>query len=240
MGTAYHGWQRQPNANTVQQEVETCLNTIMGSQFSIKGAGRTDTGVHARELYAHFDVKTQLEPELLLYKLNSFLPPDIAIMDLFRVQSGAHARFDALERTYKYYISAQKDPLYKDRAMIHLKPLDLKIMNKASELLIGQQDFECFARAHSDVKTFICDVRHAEWVKEDQLLIFTITADRFLRNMVRAVVGTLLDVGLGKTSLDQFKEVLASKDRSKAGASAPAHGLFLEKIVYPDHLRDHE
>ncbi|MEP2934843.1 MAG: tRNA pseudouridine(38-40) synthase TruA [Gilvibacter sp.] len=239
-GTHYHGWQRQPNANTVQQEIENCLTKLLKSEISIMGAGRTDTGVHAKQLFAHFDSDEIIDIEHLLFKINNFLPKDIAVKKLFRVKDKAHARFDATSRTYMYYVSLAKDPFTHELNSMCLKDVDVAAMNNAAQLLIGKHDFECFARAHSDVKTFFCDVRKASWVQKEQMLIFTITADRFLRNMVRAVVGTLLNVGLGRTSLDQFKAIMASKDRSKAGASASAAGLFLTQVTYLDEIKDYE
>lgn len=239
-GTNYHGWQRQPNANTVQQEIENCLSKLLKTDISVMGAGRTDTGVHAKQLFAHFDCDEITDKKTLLFKINNFLPKDIGVTDLFRVRDKAHARFDAKSRTYLYYVSMAKDAFNYELSALCLKDLDVERMNQAAQLLIGRQDFECFARAHSDVKTFLCDVTTARWEQKEQMLIFTITADRFLRNMVRAVVGTLLNVGSGKTSIEQFKAILASKDRSQAGASASAAGLFLTQVTYLDEIKNYE
>jgi len=202
------------------------------------GAGRTDTGVHAAQMVAHFDTESSIDTDDLTYKLNSFLPKTIAIHNIKQVHADVHARFDATQRTYRYKISTFKDVFNFDNAYYYTNKLDVDLMNKASTILLEYSDFKCFSRAHSDVKTHICAISEAFWVKNEHELIFQISADRFLRNMVRAIVGTLLDVGNHKTALEDFHNIIQSKDRSKAGASAPAKGLYLTKIVYPDSIYD--
>ena len=202
------------------------------------GAGRTDTGVHAAQMVAHFDTETSIDTEDLSYKLNSFLPKTIAIHNIKQVHADAHARFDATQRTYRYKITTFKDVFNFDNAYYYTKNLDINLMNEASTILLEYSDFKCFSRAHSDVKTHICALTEAFWIKNEHELIFQISADRFLRNMVRAIVGTLLDIGNHKTSLEDFHNIIQSKDRSNAGASAPAKGLYLTKIVYPDSIYD--
>ena len=235
-GKAYHGWQNQPNAITVQEVLENAMSKLLNSPISVMGAGRTDTGVHAKEMYAHFDVEHLTEIPELLFRLNSYLPNDIAVQRIFEVKDDAHARFNATARTYEYHISKTKDPFIMDMAHFIWKDLDLAKMNTAAEFLIGKKDFECFSKSNTDVFTNICDLREAKWVVENDKLIFTITADRFLRNMVRAVVGTLLNVGVGKYSTDYVNTILKSKDRTMAGASVPAKGLYLTSIVYPNTI----
>lgn len=234
-GKAYHGWQRQPNALTVQEVLETALSTLFRSPITLVGAGRTDTGVHARQYYAHFDFPDAI-PEDLVDRLNSFLPEDISIQGLISVPEEAHARFSAISRTYKYRIIQSKDPFYFDKAHLVKQQLDVAKMNEAAELLKSFQDFECFSKSNTDVRTFICQIDMANWKREGRELIFTITADRFLRNMVRAIVGTLLDVGKGKLTLEDVKAIIKSKDRSEAGVSVPAKGLYLVRVEYPESI----
>jgi tRNA pseudouridine38-40 synthase len=232
-GKNYHGWQFQPDAISVQEVLERTLSTLLRKEIKVMGAGRTDTGVHARQLFAHFDHEGIDDLTDLIFRLNSFLPKDISVATIFEVKANAHARFDAIERQYKYVISYKKDPFSEDFAyFIHQKP-DLKLLNEAANILLNYKDFQCFSRSNTDVKTYNCKVKKAVWDEKDSQLIFTISADRFLRNMVRAIVGTLLDIGFKKTSIPQFHEIIKSKDRSKAGASAPAHGLYLTKVIYP-------
>ena len=237
-GTDYHGWQVQPNAITVQSVLDKALSILLKKPTTTMGAGRTDTGVHAAQMVAHFDTESSIDTDDLTYKLNSFLPKTIAVHNIKQVHADAHARFDATQRTYRYKISTFKDVFNFDNAYYYTNKLDVDLMNKASTILLEYSDFKCFSRAHSDVKTHICAISEAFWIKNEHELIFQISADRFLRNMVRAIVGTLLDVGNHKTALEDFHNIIQSKDRSKAGASAPAKGLYLTKIVYPDSIYD--
>ena len=233
-GTRYSGWQIQPNGNTVQAELTKALSLILSlPDLSVVGAGRTDAGVHARNFYAHFDSPRQLvDFENIVYKLNGFLPYDIAVHEIFPVKDDMHSRFSALRRTYNYYITTEKDPFKLDTALYLYGNLDLEAMNKAAALLLEYKDFTSFSKLHTQVKTNICCVYSAQWRKEDAMLIFEISADRFLRNMVRAIVGTLLQVGKGKLTIDGFRHIIEARDRSRAGESAPALGLFLTHIEY--------
>lgn len=232
-GTDFHGSQTQPNGVTVQQTMEEAFATILRTAVPLTFAGRTDAGVHAREMWAHFDVENEL-PDNFAGRLNSLLPDSIAIYDIERVRADAHARFDATSRTYRYYISTRKDPFATGLRTRVAAGLDFEQMNHAAQLLLGKQDFAAFCRTHTDVKTTICDVREACWTQENPYeAYFTITADRFLRNMVRAVVGTLFVVGRGRMTTDEFRDVILSLSRSRAGHSADAKGLFLEHISYP-------
>ena len=236
LGKAYHGWQRQPNALTVQQCMEECFSTFLRTEVELVAAGRTDTGVHAEEMYAHLDLDMKIDNGETVARLNSFLPDDIAIQSISVVADDAHARFSALERTYKYRIIQKKNPFYLDTAYYNKQDYNIALMNDAATILIGKKDFECFSKSNTDVKTFICDLRMAEWELKDDLLIFTISADRFLRNMVRAIVGTLLDVGLGKIDLKDVNSIIKSKDRRLAGVSVPAKGLSLVRVQYPEDI----
>lgn len=237
-GTNYHGWQIQPNAVTVQELLIKAFSTILQEQIEITGAGRTDTGVHAINYIAHFDSNhNELDQNNdFLYKINSFLPKDIVIHWIKKVNHDAHARFDAIKRTYKYYIHQEKDPFLIDTSYFYKHKLDMDLMNEAAKILFEYTDFTSFSKLHTDVKTNNCKIIKAEWIKKDHKIIFTITADRFLRNMVRAIVGTLMDVGRKKISLKEFKAIIENKNRSDAGVSVPAHGLFLTEIVYPDSI----
>ena len=235
-GTDFHGSQTQPNGNTVQAELEAAFATILRKPVALTFAGRTDAGVHAEKMVAHFDLDKET-PANLVGRLNNLLPASIAVQGLARVTDKAHARFDATERTYYYRITTRKDPfLYINHTRV-ATGLDFEAMNKAALMLLGEQDFASFCRTHTDVKTTICDVKEAKWVIENETeAYFVITADRFLRNMVRAVVGTLFEVGKGRMSEAAFGEVIAAHDRCKAGHSAPAEGLSLIEIKYPKHL----
>jgi len=235
-GKAYHGWQNQPNAITVQEVLENGMSKLLNAKVSLMGAGRTDTGVHAKEMYAHFDVDTLENIQDYVFRLNSFLPNDIAVDRIFEVKEDAHARFHATARTYEYHIDKKKNPFATDLAHFVKKDLDIEQMNTAAALLLGKKDFECFSKSNTDVFTNICDLRKAHWKLVDDKLVFTITADRFLRNMVRAIVGTLINVGLGKYPADYVNTILKSKDRTKAGVSVPAKGLYLTSIVYPNTI----
>lgn len=240
MGTNYHGWQRQNNAMTVQQMVEEAFSKIMRAEISILGSGRTDTGVHCEQQFFHIEVEEPIkDTDRLLFKINNFLPEDIAIKNAALVDDEAHARFSATSRSYEYRITLVKDAFNAPLRYFFNRPLDIKTMNQAAALLIGKHDFECFSRVKTEVNNFYCDITIANWVLEGDNLTFHIRANRFLRGMVRAIVGTLLNVGLGKITVAQFEEVINSKDRKKAGAAAPAQGLFLTKVVYPPDIFIH-
>ena len=234
-GKNYHGWQLQPKAITVQGVLQNALTTILREEISVIGAGRTDSGVHALQMFAHFDTERELSDDLVR-KLNAFLPYDIAVHSIRAVKTDAHARFDALKRTYQYHISIEKSPFRYDYSMPLTLPLNVDVMNEAAQILFDYTDFQCFSKTHTDVKTFNCKIYEAHWAKVEGELVFTITADRFLRNMVRAIVGTLINVGLQKLSLTGFEDIIISKSRSKAGASVPACGLFLTQVTYPEEI----
>lgn len=232
-GTNYHGWQIQPNANSVQGEIQRGLSTILRRETAIVGAGRTDTGVHARMMAAHFDSEEEIDCRQTAFRLNRILPPDISIYGIRPVAADMHARFSARARTYHYYIHTHKTPFNRGYSLETHYDLDFAKMNKAGEYLLTVRDFAAFCKAGSDVKTTLCDVRTARWVEEKPgEWYFEITADRFLRNMVRAVVGTLVDVGRGKLSMEEFKAVVESRKRTEARESMPAHALFLENVEY--------
>lgn len=234
-GKNYHGWQLQPKAITVQGVLQNALTTILREEISVIGAGRTDSGVHALQMFAHFDTERELSDDLVR-KLNAFLPYDIAVHSIRAVKTDAHARFDALKRTYQYHISIEKSPFKYDYSMPLTLPLNVDVMNEAAQILFDYTDFQCFSKTHTDVKTFNCKIYEAHWAIVGSELVFTITADRFLRNMVRAIVGTLINVGLQKLSLTGFEDIIISKSRSKAGASVPACGLFLTQVTYPEEI----
>lgn len=235
-GTAYKGWQTQPNGITVQEVLEKALSTVLRTTISIVGAGRTDAGVHASQMVAHFDAGPDLETTALVRKLNSFLPRDIAIQHIVEVKATAHARFDAIGRVYEYRLTLNKNPFMTETAAYIPGPFDFDKMNAAAEKLLHYTDFTSFSKLHTDVKTNNCTIRTAHWSQRGGLWIFTIEADRFLRNMVRAIVGTLLDVGRGKLSVDDFCHIIEAKDRCRAGTSAPASGLFLTEVRYPKEI----
>jgi tRNA pseudouridine38-40 synthase len=233
-GKNYHGWQTQPHDVSIQQVIEEALATIFQRKIEIVGAGRTDAGVHARQLFAHFDLETTENSNQLVYKLNAILPVDIAVHNCFQVKDDAHARFDAQLRTYRYYLIWNKNPFLQDFAYrVHKKP-EVEKMNQAAQILLQYTHFQCFSKSKTDVKTYLCKLTEAYWEEKDNQLIFTITADRFLRNMVRAIVGTLLEVGFNNLSSEELHQIIASKNRSQAGKSVPAQGLFLEQITYPE------
>lgn len=237
-GTNYHGWQIQPNANTVQEEVNKALSTVLNQPINVTGCGRTDTGVHASDFMVHFNVSetTQFDCEKLAFKLNRFLPHDIAIKEVFLVNDEAHTRFDAIARTYHYKITKNKNPFRTDSHWNMQYVLDVEKMNEAAKVLFDFIDFTSFSKLHTDVKTNNCKIYKAEWTETNDELVFTVKADRFLRNMVRAIVGTLVEVGRGKMDLDGFRKVIESKNRSNAGSSVPGHGLFLAEIEYPESI----
>lgn len=234
-GTNYHGWQSQPNAVTVQETLTKAMSTVLNHPIELMGAGRTDTGVHAKIMYAHFDFEMELNAESIVHKLNSFLPKDISVFEINKVHDSVHARFDAKKRTYEYHMHTFKNPFLTDLSWQYGHPLDIALMNEAANLMLTHTDFECFSKVHTDVNTFNCKITFAQWAQEENKLIFTISADRFLRNMVRAIVGTLLNVGLHKITVTDFEAILKNKNRSEAGFSVPAHGLYLTEIVY-DYL----
>jgi tRNA pseudouridine38-40 synthase len=232
-GTRFFGWQRQPNALSLQELMEKTLSTILREEITVVGAGRTDTGVHASFFVLHFDVSFEItEPQKLVYQLNRFLPGDIAIQKMRKVSPEFHARFSAVSRTYKYFICTEKNPFQTETCYQYTVPLDIEKMNKAALVLFEFTDFTSFSKLHTDVKTNNCKIFQAEWIMENNQLIFTIKADRFLRNMVRAIVGTLIEVGKGKLTIEDFKKIIEAKDRGAAGTSAPAQGLFLADIGY--------
>ncbi|MBN1650294.1 MAG: tRNA pseudouridine(38-40) synthase TruA [Bacteroidales bacterium] len=239
-GRSFHGWQIQPNAITVQETLQKAMETILRRKIAIVGCGRTDTGVHARQFFAHFDLDLediQWNTDQLSYKLNQFLNDEIAVFRIFKVKNDAHSRFDALSRTYEYRLRLRKSPFDQDITYHSAYPrLDFDLMNKAAALLFRYTDFTSFSKTGTDVKTNNCKIMQAEWKKVGDVWIFTIKADRFLRNMVRAIVGTLLELGSGKLDLDGFEKIIESKNRSNAGWSVPAHGLALIKLEYPLNL----
>ncbi len=233
-GTAFHGWQVQENADTVQAHVERALAILCGEAVTFLGCGRTDTGVHARMYYGHFDAPAEIvEGDKFVYKLNAILSHDISFHNVIPVLDTAHARFDATARTYEYHIYHHKDPFL--RGLAHYEPQrpDVPLMNKAAHLLLAHSDFGAFAKSGTQVKTNLCKVTEAHFDYRDQLLVFTITADRFLRNMVRAVTGTLMHVGKHIITVDEFAAIMQSQSRAEAGTSMPAEGLYLTSIKYP-------
>ncbi|WP_103866972.1 tRNA pseudouridine(38-40) synthase TruA [Aquimarina sp. I32.4] len=235
-GTPYHGWQRQPNAISVQEVLEDSLSTILRNKVTIVGAGRTDTGVHAKQIMAHFDYEFELESEQLRYKLNSILPPQIAIQNVSRVHENAHARFYAISRSYEYYITTVKDPFRIDKSYYVKKTLDVEAMNKAAKLLLNYTNFKCFSKSKTDVKTYNCNITNAVWEYKEDQLVFKISANRFLRNMVRAIVGTLVEIGEHKLNIEDLVAIIKSENRSQAGYSVPAHGLYLTAVMYPQYI----
>lgn len=232
-GKNYCGWQYQPHSPSVQETLTKALSTLLKTDIELTGAGRTDAGVHARQMYAHFDFDSLPDTNKLIQKLNSFLPPDIAVYRIIKVHPDAHARFDAISRTYEYHIHIYKDAFDNAGSWYHYHTLDVDKMNQAAKVLFKYTDFKCFSKTHTDVRTFNCDIKEAHWVQNGNRLVFTITADRFLRNMVRAVVGTMVNVGLRKITVQDVSNIIESRDRGNAGASVPAHGLYLTKVVYP-------
>lgn len=235
-GKAYHGWQNQPKAISVQEVIEKGLSLILKEDTPIVGAGRTDTGVHAMQMFAHFDSDVTFEESDLVFKLNSFLPNDIAIHSIFKVKPDAHARFDATSRTYLYRIAITKNAFNFDHAYYFTKHLDIDRMNQAANILFQYQDFQCFSKTNTDVKTYHCKIMEAAWTIKNDELHFVIKADRFLRNMVRAIVGTMVNVGVGKIEVTDLHAIIQSKNRSEAGYSVPAHALYLTKVDYPKEI----
>lgn len=238
-GTHYGGWQIQPNVLTIQEKIETGLLLLASHKNGVVGCGRTDAGVSASDFFCHFESEITLlkeECEQLVYKLNRFLPNDIVVFSIEQVASDVHARFSAVWREYEYKIILQKDPfLFEDAFLVHGN-FDIELMNDCAQLLIGSHDFECFSKVNTQVNNFRCNVQYATFKRENHVLTFSIRADRFLRNMVRAIVGTLLDVGKGRTNKNDFQNIIESRNRCKAGYSVPAHGLTLTKVQYPDGI----
>jgi len=231
-GKNYFGYQIQPKEISVQEDLEKALSTILREEIKITGAGRTDTGVHAKKMFAHFDTQ-QILSDQFSHQLNSFLSPDISVKRIFSVRDDFHARFDAIFRTYEYYISLEKNPFTQEYAWQHWRRrLEINTMNEACEILFEYEDFTSFAKLHTDNKTNICKVYKADWEQNGTELKFTISANRFLRNMVRAIVGTMVEVGAGKIQPEDLRTILENKNRNFAGTSAPAHGLFLVDIGY--------
>lgn len=232
-GTEYHGWQIQENAHAVQSELNKALSIVFQNEMQTTGCGRTDTGVHARNFYAHFDTDPEIENlATTVHQLNCLLPHDISIIDIIKVDESAHARFDAQSRTYEYFIYKRKDPFLRKTAWYFPHDLDLKVMNKFSTLLMNYTDFSCFSKSRTQTKTNNCTISEAYWEQTGDIVVFRITANRFLRNMVRAIVGTLVEAGRGRLNEEQLKQILESKNRSEAGPSVPAHGLFLTRVKY--------
>lgn len=245
-GAAYHGWQVQPGAVTVEETVERCLATILRSPTDVTAAGRTDAGVSALVMPAHFDTAAPLCPghgqsgeEQLAYKMNRLLPRDIAVSRIVRVRDDAHARFSAVSRTYRYFVSLRKTPFAPRYSLQLPAEPDFTLMNAAARMLLGTHDFDCFAKAHPDVKTSICRVERAEWRRvgaQSGVWMFEIKADRFLRNMVRAIVGTLLEIGRHRLDIQDLDEIMCSRDRRQAGESVAGTPLFLADVAYPDDI----
>ncbi len=238
-GKAYHGWQIQPNAITVQEVLQKALSTLLRTPIEIIGAGRTDTGVHASQMFAHFDYNKSIDEVVLPFKLNSYLPKDIAIHSIFKVKNTAHTRFDALSRTYIYKVSTCKNVFSYANSYYLNHDIDLERMNAAAKILFEYTNFQCFSKSNTDVKTYICEIMEAHWKKVDNEIIFTITANRFLRNMVRAIVGTLLAIGKGTNTIEDLHRIIKSRNRCEAGTSVPGYALYLCKIEYPKTITNH-
>lgn len=232
-GTSYNGWQTQVNAIGVQDVVEEVFEKLFRKKIEIVGSGRTDTGVHCVKQFFHADFEKELDVRITLQKLNSFLPKNISINSIRKVRPDAHARYNATERAYEYRITQVKNPFYQNYAYHFFKEVDIQTMNEAAALLVGEHDFQAFSKVKTDVNHFICDLKKAIWNQKGDLLVFTIVANRFLRGMVRAVVGSLLDVGTAKTTLKEFQRIIKSKDRKKAGMNVPPDGLYLMNVKYP-------
>jgi tRNA pseudouridine38-40 synthase len=236
-GTDFHGWQIQPGTSSIQEEIEGKLSTILQENTSILGCGRTDAGVHAKEFFAHFDSDNiGIELDLLVHKMNTMLHAHVAIQSINPVAPESHARFDAIKRSYEYHISKTKDPFGELLTYKLSADLNLDSMNKACQLLLGEQDFTSFCKAKAENHTKVCTVFGSNWKKEGNRLVFRITANRYLRNMVRAIVGTMLDIGQGKMEVEELKSIITSQDRTRAGRSVPAHGLYLSKVEYPSEI----
>ncbi|RDV13784.1 tRNA pseudouridine(38-40) synthase TruA [Pontibacter diazotrophicus] len=235
-GTRFHGWQVQPNALSVQEVLDSCLSKVLRQQISSTGSGRTDTGVHASQQFVHFDVEEELDTQQSVYRFNRLLPDDVVAKQLYLVPDDAHARFDAFARTYHYHISLTRNPFKRFYAYHHSRPLNVEKMNEAAAILLKYEDFTTFSKVKGDTKHYRCDMYEAVWRQQGEELVFTIRANRFLRGMVRLIVGTLVDVGRGKLTVAQFEQVIASQDRRQSSGAAPAEGLYLAKVEYPEGL----
>ena len=236
-GQAYHGWQIQPGDSSVQETIEKALGTLLREEVSVVGCGRTDAGVHASQFFFHFDSSQEIDKEKLKFRLNSILPDDIAIFQVLKVKEDAHARFDAYSRSYQYRIFQGKNPfMIGIVSQVRALDLDVEKMNEAAMILTQYTDFKCFARSKSDVKSYICQIEEAFWRRTGSLLVFEITSNRFLRNMVRAIVGTLIEIGQGKRDTEDLRRIIESGDRTQAGPSARAEGLYLTGVKYPQHI----
>ncbi|TYB80392.1 tRNA pseudouridine(38-40) synthase TruA [Bizionia gelidisalsuginis] len=235
-GKAYHGWQIQPNAITVQEVLNKGLSLLLRTTITTMGAGRTDAGVHALQMFAHFEIHMSFETETLQHKLNSYLPQDIVIHSIFKVNAEAHTRFDALSRAYIYRIAIRKNAFINEQTYFLKPQLDIEKLKKASKILLEYKDFQCFSKSNTDVKTYHCDIMQAEWQIIGDELQFTIKANRFLRNMVRAIVGSLINIGVGKLEVSDMHKIIQSKSRSEAGFSVPARALYLSEIIYPESI----
>lgn len=232
-GKNYCGWQYQPHSPSVQETLNKTLSTLLRTPIDATGAGRTDTGVHATQMYAHFDYEGKIDSDVLTKRINAFLPKDIVVYRFILLHDEAHARFDATSRSYEYHIHTFKDAFIYEDSWFNFHPLDVDKMNEAAKVLFDYIDFKCFSKTNTDVKTFNCKITEARWEQHGNKLVFHISADRFLRNMVRAIVGTLVEVGLGKSTVQDVRNIIESRDRNKAGFSVPAHGLYLTKVIYP-------
>ena len=232
-GTHYHGWQIQNNAITVQAEIEKALSTLLKSDIGITASGRTDTGVHATQQIAHFDTDSKIEELDLAYKLNSFLSNDISINKIASVNDEMHARFSATKRTYHYHIHQLKTPFKQETSYFFSPSINVELITEAGKIISDWENFECFSKVHTEVNNFNCQILRFDWKEREKKHLFQVSANRFLRGMVRAMVGTLLDIGTGKISLEDLKRILESGDRKQAGRAVPAHGLFLERVEYP-------
>lgn len=235
-GSSYNGWQTQHNGIAVQTVVEEVMSTILRMPVSILGSGRTDAGVHCEQQFFHTDLPEQSDKNELLLRLNSFLPRDIVLRSVREVKPDISARYDAIQRTYRYQITRVKNPFSLGLSWHYFKGLNVDNMNEAATFILGEQDFECFSKVKTNVNHFLCDIKSASWLQQGDELVFRISANRFLRGMVRAIVGTLLDVGTGKITQRDFASIIQSKDRKKAGANVPAYGLYLERVEYPSTI----
>ena len=235
-GTNYHGWQIQKNATGVQQLLNKALSLKIGNDTETVGSGRTDKGVHALQQFAHFDTDKNINGKQLAFQLNRVLPNDIVVRNIYEVNSNAHARYDALARSYNYKINQVKDPFLINTSYYRRGDLDIKLMNQAAEGLMGTQDFESFSKVKTDVNHFICTISKSEWTQVGGQIYYSVTADRFLRGMVRTLVGTMLDIGTGKISLEELKKIIIGRDRKMAGRAVPRHGLFLTEVKYPSDI----